>query len=261
MDLSERRNGTRRHPWEVARARFFRRVIADHVELTSVRRVLDIGAGDGWFAEQLSHDLPDAATVTCFDVNYTLDDLGRAGDRDLGGAADPAGARVIRTAVRPAGSFDVVVALDVLEHVTEDEAFLDAEIVPAIAPGGTAVLSAPAHTWLFSDHDRMLEHVRRYAPADFRTLIGDQLEIVAAGSLFTTLVPPRALGVLAERLGRSGDGDGVGAWQHGPVMTKLVTAVLDADAAMGRRLARHKLAPPGLSTWVVATRAPAAAGT
>jgi trans-aconitate methyltransferase len=256
MDLSERSNGTRRHPWEAARARFFRRVIADHVDLSAVRRVLDVGAGDGWFAEQLSDDLPASATVMCFDVNYTLDDL--RGEHDHGDARGAA--RVVRTAMRPAGTFDVVVALDVLEHVAEDEAFLGTEIVPAIAPGGTAVLSVPAHTWLFSDHDRMLEHVRRYPPADFRALVGGQLEIVASGSLFTTLVPPRAVSVLAERLGRSGDGDGVGAWQHGRAVTKLVTAVLDADAAMGRRLARRGLAPPGLSTWVVATRAPATVG-
>jgi SAM-dependent methyltransferase len=250
MDLSERRDGTGRHPWEVARARFYRRLLADHVDLDAVRRVLDVGAGDGWFATQLGSQLPASATVTCWDTNYSVEELRGGADGD----------RIVRTAIRPAGTFDVVIALDVLEHVAADEAFLVDEIVPALAPGGTAVLSVPAHTWLFSDHDRMLQHVRRYAPSDFRVLIDRHLEIVASGSLFTTLVPPRAVGALVQRIGLAGDPNGVGAWRRGSAITKAVTAVLDADAAVGRRLARHGLRLPGLSTWVVAAR-PAGSGT
>ena len=51
---------------------------------------------------------------------------------------------------------------------TSDEAFLADVIVPAMAPGAVALLSVPAHPRLFSDHDRMLEHARRYRPRAFR---------------------------------------------------------------------------------------------
>ena len=43
----------RRHPWEVARARFFIRLI-QRLGLPAVTDGwLDVGAGDAWFAQQL----------------------------------------------------------------------------------------------------------------------------------------------------------------------------------------------------------------
>ena len=53
MDLSERGATSTRHPWERVRADFFRSLIADHVELSCVDHLVDIGAGDGWFAHEL----------------------------------------------------------------------------------------------------------------------------------------------------------------------------------------------------------------
>ena len=64
-----------RHPWELARARFFRRLIARSIDVSAVRRVLDVGAGDGWFAQELLPDLGPTAEVVCWDVNYRSEDL------------------------------------------------------------------------------------------------------------------------------------------------------------------------------------------
>ena len=52
VDLKELPSGddVRRHPWEIARARSYRRLIAAHADVDAARRVLDVGAGDGWFA-------------------------------------------------------------------------------------------------------------------------------------------------------------------------------------------------------------------
>jgi len=242
MDLSERRDGAGRHPWEVSRSRFFQQLVAAHVDVNTVRRVLDVGAGDGWFARQLRAELPPEASIVCWDANYTIADLDDGTEQG-----------VVRTAVRPDGAFDLVLALDVLEHVEDDERFLTREVVPAIRPGGMAVLSVPTHPSLFSDHDRALQHLRRYAPRDFRRLIGRHLQITATGSLFASLLPLRAIAVLAERVRRRSDVEGIGGWGHGPTVTRAITAVLDVDAAVGRRLSELGVRTPGLSVWVVAT--------
>lgn len=252
MDLRERRDvgpdaeGARRHPWEVARARFFRGVIADHVDRAAITRVLDVGAGDGWFAHELRPDLPPEAQVVCWDINYRSADL-----------AVPAGERISRTAQRPQGPFDLVLLLDVIEHVEDDEGFL-ADVVPLLSEGGRAVVSVPAYPRLYCEHDRMLEHHRRYRPDSLRDLLSRHLRIVASGSLFTTLLVPRAMTVAVERAGRRQDATGVGAWNGGAMLTAAVTGVLDADAAIGRRLARQRIVPgarlPGLSTWAVVSR-------
>jgi 2-polyprenyl-3-methyl-5-hydroxy-6-metoxy-1,4-benzoquinol methylase len=245
VDLKERPPGedVRRHPWEIARARSYRRLLAAHADLAAVHRVLDIGAGDGWFASDIRGDLDAATTIVCWDVNYRSEDL-----------ATPAGAGIVRTAEQPPGPFDVVLALDVLEHIDDDEPFLADVVVPSMADGGIALLSVPAHPRLFSDHDRMLEHARRYRPRDFRDLVVRHLEVVAAGSVFASLVPLRVIDLARQWIGWPGEQRGVGAWRGGPTVTRSVTAVLDADAAVGRWTAGVGLPMPGLSTWVVARR-------
>ena len=62
MDLRERAaSATNRHPWELVRADFFERLLADH-DLLDARRWLDVGAGDAWFATELVGRLPVDAT-------------------------------------------------------------------------------------------------------------------------------------------------------------------------------------------------------
>ena len=53
VDLAERGDTDRRHPWEVERARFFRSLIGRHLGDRRPRRILDVGAGDAWFAGEL----------------------------------------------------------------------------------------------------------------------------------------------------------------------------------------------------------------
>jgi len=241
MDLRERTASGRRHPWELARARSFRRLIGDHVGLSGVRSVLDIGAGDGWFAQELAGDLLAHARITCWDVNYRSEDI-----------ATPSGAAIERTSSPPDGRFDLVLALDVLEHIDDPDTFLDESVVPRLDARGTLIVSVPAHPRLYSDHDRTLGHHRRYRRKDLLELLGRHVDVRASGGLFTTLIPPRAFAVAAERLGLRRPQVGVGAWSGGPTITGALTAVLLADAAVGRRLAEANMALPGLSVWAVA---------
>jgi SAM-dependent methyltransferase len=241
VDLREQGDTARRHPWETARARFFRSLIARHTPPGGPRRVLDVGAGDGWFAGELGR-AAEGAAIVCWDVNYRSADL----------AADlPAG--VVRTAAEPEGTFDLVLLLDVIEHVEDDAGFLDAAILPRVDPDGVVIVSVPAYQALFSAHDTALVHHRRYSPGRLRALLAPRFEIVARGGLFASLLPARAAGVARERLARprAPQDHGVGHWDRGPGLTRAVEAALDADAGAGLWLAEHGLPTPGLSTWAV----------
>jgi glycosyltransferase involved in cell wall biosynthesis len=57
---------------------------------------------------------------------------------------------------------DSVVALNVLEHVEQDERVLS-ELFTALRPGGSLIVLVPAHMRLYSDLDRNLGHYRRYS--------------------------------------------------------------------------------------------------
>ena len=58
--------------------------------------------------------------------------------------------------------YDLVVILDVLEHVKDTENFLK-NINSILSKNGLLILSVPAHMSLFSEHDVLLKHFRRYS--------------------------------------------------------------------------------------------------
>jgi SAM-dependent methyltransferase len=70
----------------------------------------------------------------------------------------------------PDGVFDVVVALNVLEHI-EGDAIAAREMVRVLKPGGSLVIEVPAGPNLYDDYDRQLMHFRRYTMRSIETLL------------------------------------------------------------------------------------------
>ncbi|MCW8129846.1 MAG: class I SAM-dependent methyltransferase [Planctomycetota bacterium] len=64
-------------------------------------------------------------------------------------------------------TFDLVVMLDVLEHVEDDVGALQ-RVLRILKPGGTYLLTVPALRWLWSYHDVEHHHFRRYHRGDLR---------------------------------------------------------------------------------------------
>jgi SAM-dependent methyltransferase len=62
------------------------------------------------------------------------------------------------------GTFDLVTALDVLEHTDDDVAGL-AAMRRFLAAGGQMLLTVPAYAWLWSGEDVISQHRRRYTKA------------------------------------------------------------------------------------------------
>jgi SAM-dependent methyltransferase len=95
--------------------------------------------------------------------------------------------------------FDVVTALDVLEHIDDDTAALDA-IHRAVRPGGGVVIAVPQHAWLWSAADDWSLHERRYDREDLHAKMSRAgLEIVRTTSFVSLLLPGM---YLARALGR-----------------------------------------------------------
>lgn len=68
------------------------------------------------------------------------------------------------------GALDLVVALDVLEHIKDDTAAA-AEIQRVLRPGGVALIAVPADPRLWSAHDVAVGHVRRYTRSTLLSLL------------------------------------------------------------------------------------------
>jgi hypothetical protein len=249
MDLIERPgNVVRRHPWEVARVRFFVRLVERMGLTIGTGSWLDVGAGDAWLAQQLRAVLPGGDRLVCWDVHYPME---RPPD-DLG---SPAGIEF--SATRPVGRFGGILMLDVIEHVQDDVAFVREVVEESLAPGGWVLVSVPAYQSLFSSHDQALKHFRRYSPGGIRTVLeASGLTAVMRGGLFHGLLAVRGAQVLRERFRPVTDTPtGIGAWEGGARLTKALTAVLDTEARVSLALGTRNLRPlPGLSTWALCRR-------
>lgn len=70
----------------------------------------------------------------------------------------------------PDGTFDVVTALDVVEHIREDEGALR-EVNRVLRPGGVLLVSVPAFRFLWGPHDTALQHFRRYTAGELAALM------------------------------------------------------------------------------------------
>jgi SAM-dependent methyltransferase len=228
----------RRHPWEVARCRFFRRVLARAGLLAG--RALDVGAGDAWVAEELARASGGELAVTCWDAAY--------GDA----VSHAASAVVEKTSRRPDGRFDLLLLLDVLEHVEDDAGFLGELARGSLRPGGHALVSVPAWQALFGRHDVGLRHHRRYAPRALdRLLAGAGLTRLTGGGMFGSLIAPRVAMNVVDRLrGRAADGTPPPlVWRHGELSARAVEAALAADGWIAGAAARLGVWLPGLTEW------------
>jgi SAM-dependent methyltransferase len=67
------------------------------------------------------------------------------------------------------GAFDALLYLDVLEHIADDRGEL-ARASARLAVGGTLVILAPAHPWLYTPFDRAVGHHRRYTRGALRAI-------------------------------------------------------------------------------------------
>ncbi|WP_237214819.1 class I SAM-dependent methyltransferase [Falsiroseomonas oryziterrae] len=154
------------------------------------RRVLDVGAGSGFFARALLERTA-IAEATCLDPFY-------ASDRDETVEGKPLR---FRRAAAP-GDADLIVMMDVLEHV-EDDLDLLAEHAGAAAPGTDVLISVPALRWMWSGHDVFLEHHRRYTLEDVTQLTrAAGLEVVRGMYFFAGVLPFAMLARAPDLIGR-----------------------------------------------------------
>ena len=98
------------------------------------------------------------------------------------------------------GTFNLLTALDVLEHIEDDVAGLRA-MQRFVAPGGQMLLTVPAYAWLWSGEDVISEHKRRYTLATLRRVLrAAGLEVLFASYFNLSILPMMTAVVWTRRL-------------------------------------------------------------
>lgn len=123
-------------------------------------RILDAGCGTGQMTKHL------AAIGDAFGLDSAAEAVTFAQSRGVG--------RLVRGSITAPpfadGSFDCVLALDVIEHVDDDMGILTS-LFHVIKPGGHLIITVPAFDALWSEHDEINHHKRRYRAPQLRLLI------------------------------------------------------------------------------------------
>ena len=146
--------------WFVSRRRIFLALLRRFLPARRDLEILDAGCGTGInldyldeFGSVLGVDASEEAIEFCRrrgNLNVTRSDL----------TALDVGER----------RFDLVTALDVIEHI-DDDASAVRELLRVTRPGGHLLLTVPAFPELWSDHDEINHHRRRYRAREVRSLL------------------------------------------------------------------------------------------
>jgi 2-polyprenyl-3-methyl-5-hydroxy-6-metoxy-1,4-benzoquinol methylase len=144
--------------------------------------VLDVGAGSGFFSRWLLRS-GRARKAICVDPNYEC-------DRDETEAGRPI---MFRRSIE-ASDADLVLMMDVLEHVDDDRGLL-ASYLALARPGAKCFITVPAFQSLWSAHDVFLEHKRRYALPQLERTVRDAGAQVVRSHYYYGAVLPLAAGM------------------------------------------------------------------
>ena len=150
------------HWWFVGRRRVIKQVLSS-LNLPKLPRILDVGCGTGGnlpvlaeFGHVIGMEMDDGA--------IEMARMRQVGRIEKGGLPDDL--------PRSTETFDVILLLDVLEHIDDERASLKA-LKALLTPAGYMVLTVPAFPYLWSKHDEDNHHKRRYLASTFEKALED----------------------------------------------------------------------------------------
>lgn len=156
----------------------------------------------------------------------------------------------------PADAYDLVCAFDVVEHVDEDLLAIT-ELHRVCKPGGYVFTTVPAFMSLWSEHDDINEHFRRYTMKKYLALFARQNATVHFRSYFNFwLFPPifltRALSNLFRKKGAPPKSDfGKAGNTDGNIVSRILFSVFKSETLF---LNHHISLPAGVSLMVISKK-------
>jgi SAM-dependent methyltransferase len=179
----------RRHWWWRVREDILLGKIRDLVGArTRDVRILDVGCGAGLFFDALE---PFGHVEGVEADPIAVEQSGRWRSRIHLGELDT---------YRASAPFDVILLLDVVEHVSNPHLMLQ-QAAKLLGRDGRMLLTTPAFNWLWTSHDSLNHHVKRYTASEMRDLLRRAgLDPIDTRYLFQSLVAPKLLLRLAEAL-------------------------------------------------------------
>lgn len=117
--------------------------------------ILEIGSSSGYLLQEIKTSFPESHLIGSDCIPEPLDKIA------LKNSGIPLIQFDLINCPLPDSCVDVVIALNVLEHINDDKAALQ-QIYRILKPGGHAIIEVPANSQLYDFYDEQLRHFRRY---------------------------------------------------------------------------------------------------
>src|SRR3989339_1435963 len=190
-DYNSLKNSDEQHFWYKARKVLIDRLLGLYLKEDDGREILNIGAGLGTEAEILKK----YGRVTALDKDPEIIALSnRSGISTVLGDIEE---------IEPEKNiYDCVCCFDILEHLRDDRAALK-KIYRALPPGGYLFFTVPAYGFLWSGHDLVTGHKRRYTRRGIEKILAEAgFEILRISYWNTLLLLPVMIYRLAKKAAR-----------------------------------------------------------
>ncbi len=208
------------HWWFTGRRSVVREVLRRRLPNGRSLRILDVGCGTGGMLAML-REFGDVEGMDASDqaLSHARRRVGEGVPLYRGQLPDGI----------PAGrTYDVITAFDVIEHIPDAVGALSA-VKRALAQDGTLVCTVPAYQFLWSKHDELNQHQRRYTAALLeRHLRAAGFSVFWQSYFNSFLFPPIAAVRLARKIVPERDGGTDLGEAPGPI-NRLLDAVFSAE--------------------------------
>lgn len=248
MDLTEfdrikDKNKYNRHPWEISRRDVLFRLLKSSKIKFPVKRIVDIGGGDAFIINEIYKQNLAEDYVT-IDTAYSSEIISQLkvnyGDNPI---------QYVQSLTDYLANFPteenvLFLCMDVLEHLENEN-----EILNHLSQKNNYFLFAvPAFQSVFSNHDVLLGHYRRYSLVQLENVLSAQhFKIVNKGYYFTSLLLVRWI----ESIINTNKKASIDNWTGSALKSKLITSVLKLDFGFTQVLQKCGIKIYGLSCYCI----------
>lgn len=248
MDLTEfdrlfDKENYKRHPWEISRRDVLFKLLKSSKITFPVKRIVDIGGGDAFIINEIyKQNL--AEEYFTIDTAYSPEIISQLKANYGESKIQYVQNLMDYLANFPSEENTLFLCMDVLEHLENEN-----EILNHLTQKNNYFLFAvPAFQSVFSNHDVLLGHYRRYNLKQLQNVLKQHhFQIQDKGYYFTSLLLVRWM----ERIFNKNKKASIDNWTGSSMTSKLITSVLQLDFGFTHLLQKFGIRMYGLSCFCI----------
>ena len=228
MDITELKRSrwkVNRHPWEIARVRII--IFLLKKQKKKFDHIADYGSGDAFVINKLV-EAKIATSYSAIDTEYNTDIVNKLKGKNETIRFYQSQSEFEETEKKA----DLILMLDVLEHCKDDREVLKQTISSPfiISDKLNILITVPAFQSLFSQHDSLLLHYRRYNRKQLLQLCKNAgIMPIHSGYFFFSLLPLRIILLIVEKLKIRKTNNSIDNWRGGKWISNFIAALLWID--------------------------------